>query len=63
MITHVLLLLQTFSSTAFILFLLRLTLEMLLVLVLVHFEEIGRNSPLIPDMPYLFFRDISLFPF
>jgi hypothetical protein len=38
-------------------------LETLLVLVLILFEEIGRSWPLIPDMPYLFFRDISLFPF
>jgi hypothetical protein len=35
----------------------------LLVLVLVLLEEIGRNWPLIPDMPYLFFRDIPLFSF
>jgi hypothetical protein len=63
MITRVFPLLQTFSSTAFILFLLGLTLETLLVLVLILFEEIGRSWPLIPDMPYLFFRDISLFPF
>jgi hypothetical protein len=35
----------------------------LLVLVLVFFEEIGGSWPLIPDMPYLFFRDISLFSF
>jgi hypothetical protein len=40
-----------------------LTLEMLLVLVLILLEEIGRSWPLIPDMPYLFFRDISLFSF
>jgi hypothetical protein len=38
-------------------------LEALLVLVFILFEEIGRSRPLIPDMPYLFFRDISLFPF
>jgi hypothetical protein len=43
MITRVFPLLQTFPSMAFILFLLRLTLEMLLVLVLVLFEEIGRS--------------------
>jgi hypothetical protein len=63
MITRVFPLLQTFPNTVFILFLLRLTLEALLVLVLIFFEEIGRSWPLIPDMPYLFFRDISLFPF
>jgi hypothetical protein len=54
---------SNFPSTAFILFLLRLALEMLLVLILIFFEEIGRNWPLIPDMPYLFFCDISFFPF
>jgi hypothetical protein len=27
------------------------------------FEEIGRSWPLILDMPYLFFCEISLFPF
>jgi hypothetical protein len=63
MITRVFPLLQTFPSTAFILFLLRLALETLLVLVLILFAEIGRSWPLIPDMPYLFFRDIYLFPF
>jgi hypothetical protein len=63
MITHVFPLLQTFPSMAFILFLLRLALETLLVPVLVFFEEIERSWSLIPDMPYLFFRDISLFPF
>jgi hypothetical protein len=47
----------------FILFLLRLALETMLVLVLILFEEIGRSWLLIPDMPYLFFRNISLFPF
>jgi hypothetical protein len=62
MITRIFPLLQTFPSTAFILFLLRLTLEMLLVVVFILFEEIGRSWPLIPNMPYLFFRDISLFP-
>jgi hypothetical protein len=62
MITRVFPLLQTFSYTAFILFLLRLALETLLVLVLLLFEEIGRNWPLIPDMPYLFFHDIIPFP-
>jgi hypothetical protein len=36
-------LLQTFPSTAFILFLLRLALETLLVLVFILFEEIGRS--------------------
>jgi hypothetical protein len=40
MITRVFPLLQTFPSTAFILFLLRLTLETLLVLVFIFFEEI-----------------------
>jgi hypothetical protein len=63
MITRVFWLLQTFPSMAFMLFFLRLTLETLLVLVLVLFEEIGRSWPMILDMPYLFFRDISLFPF
>jgi hypothetical protein len=61
MITRIFPLLQTFPSMAFILFLLRLVLETLLVLVFILFEEIGRSWPLIPDMPYLFFRDISLF--
>jgi hypothetical protein len=55
MITRIFPLLQTFPSTALILFLPRLT--------LVLFEEIGRSRPLIPDVPYLLFRDISLFPF
>jgi hypothetical protein len=63
MITRIFPLLQIFRSTAFILFLLRLALEMLLVLVFILFEEIGRSWPLVPDMPYLFFRDISVFPF
>jgi hypothetical protein len=36
---------------------------MLLVLVLILLEEIGRSWPLIPDMPYLLFYDISLFSF
>jgi hypothetical protein len=48
---------------ALILFLLHLTLETLLVLVFILFEEIRRSRPLIPDMPYLLFHDISLFPF
>jgi hypothetical protein len=34
-----------------------------LVLVLVLLEENGRSWPLIRDMPYLFFCDISLFSF
>jgi hypothetical protein len=63
MITRIFPLLQTFPTTAFIFFLLRLMLETLLVLVFILFEEIGRSWPLILDMPYLFFRDISLFPF
>jgi hypothetical protein len=63
MIMRIFPLLHTFPGTAFILFLLRLVLETLLVLVFILFEEIGRRWPLIPDMPYLFFRDISLFPF
>jgi hypothetical protein len=48
---------------AFIHFLLRLALVTLLVLVFILFEDIERSWPLIPDMPYLFFHDISLFPF
>jgi hypothetical protein len=63
MITRISPFLQTFPSTALILFLLRLTLEMLLVLVFILFEEIRKSRPLIPDMPYLLLRDISLFPF
>jgi hypothetical protein len=63
MITRIFPLLQTFPSTAFMFFLLQLTLETLLVLVFILFEEIGRSWLLIPDMPYLFFRDISLLPF
>jgi hypothetical protein len=63
MITCISPLLQTFLSTALIFFFLRLTLEALLVLVLILFEEIGRSQSLIPNMPYLFFRDISIFPF
>jgi hypothetical protein len=63
MITHISPLLQTFPGVVLILFLLCLTLETLLVLVFILFEEIGRSRPLIPDMPYLFFHDISLFPF
>jgi hypothetical protein len=43
MITHIFSLLQTFPSMAFIFFLLRLTLETLLVLVFILFEEIGRS--------------------
>jgi hypothetical protein len=63
MITCILPLPQTFPSTALILFLLQLMLETLLVLVFIFFEEIGRSRPLIPDMPYLLFHDISIFPF
>jgi hypothetical protein len=63
MITHIFPLLQTSPRMVFIFFLLRLALEMLLVLVFILFEEIGRSWSLIPDMPYLFFRHISLFPF
>jgi hypothetical protein len=63
MIMRIFLLLQTFPSMAFILFLLRLALETLLVLVFILFEEIGRSWPLILGMPYLFFCDISLSPF
>jgi hypothetical protein len=37
--------------------------ETLLVLVFILFEEIGRSWPLIPNVPYLLFLDISLFPF
>jgi hypothetical protein len=62
MITRISPLLQTFPSTALILFLLRLMLETLLVLVFILFEEIGRSRPLIPEVPYLLLRDISLFP-
>jgi hypothetical protein len=62
MITRISPLLQTFPSTALILFILRFTLEMLLVLVFILFEEIIRSWPLIPDVPYLLFRDVSLFP-
>jgi hypothetical protein len=63
MITRISTLLQTFPSTVLILFILQLTLETLLVLVFILFEEVGRSWPLIPNMPYLLFRDISLFPF
>jgi hypothetical protein len=63
MITRISPLLQTFPSTALILFLLRLTLETLLVPVFILFEEIGRSWQQISDMPYLLLRDISLFPF
>jgi hypothetical protein len=63
MITRISPLLQTFLSTALIFFLLRLTLETLLVLVFILFEEIERSRPLILDVPYLFFRDIPVFPF
>jgi hypothetical protein len=38
-------------------------LETLLVLVFILFKEIGRSRSFIPDMLYLFFCDISLFPF
>jgi hypothetical protein len=61
MITRISPLLQTFPSTALILF--RLTLETLLVPVFILFEEIGRSWQQISDMPYLLLRDISLFPF
>jgi hypothetical protein len=63
MITRISPLLQTFPSTALILFILRFTLETLLVLVFILFEEIGRSRPLIPDVPYLLFHDVSLSPF
>jgi hypothetical protein len=63
MITRISPLLQTFSSTALILFILRFMLKTLLVLVFILFEEIRRSWPLIPDMPYLLFPDVSLFPF
>jgi hypothetical protein len=63
MITHISPLLQTFPSTALILFHFQLTLETLLVLVFILFEEIERSQTLIPDVPHLLLRDISLFPF
>jgi hypothetical protein len=50
LITRISPLLQTFPSTALILFILRFTLETLLVLVFILFEEIGRSRPLIPNM-------------
>jgi hypothetical protein len=53
---------SNFPSTALILFILRFTLETLLVLVFILFEEIGKGRSLIPDVPYLLFCDISLFP-
>jgi hypothetical protein len=55
--------LQALPSTAFILFILRFTLEMLLVLVFILLEEMEGSQPLIPYVPYLLFRDVFLFPF
>jgi hypothetical protein len=63
MLTRISSLLQTFSSMALVLFILRFTQDTLLVLVFILFEEIRRSWPLNPDMPYLLLRDISLFPF
>jgi hypothetical protein len=61
MITHISSLLLTFPSTALLLFILRFMLETLLVLVFILFEEVGRSRLLIPDVPYLLFRDVALF--
>jgi hypothetical protein len=36
---------------------------MLEVLVFILLEEMEGSRPLIPDMPYLLFRDVFLFPF
>jgi hypothetical protein len=55
--------LQTLPSTALIFFILQFTLETLLVLVFILSEEMGRSRSLIPDVPYLLFRDVFLFPF
>jgi hypothetical protein len=63
MITRISPLLQTFPNTALILFILRFTLEILFVLVFILLEEMGGSWPLIPDVPYLLFHDVFLFPF
>jgi hypothetical protein len=63
MITCISPLLQTFPSTALILFILRFTLETLLVLIFILLEEMGGSQSLIPDVPYLLFCDVFLFPF
>jgi hypothetical protein len=63
MITRISSLLQTFPSTALILFILRFTLETLLVLVFILLEEMGGSRPLIPDVPYLLFVMYSFSPF
>jgi hypothetical protein len=56
-------LLQTLPSMVLTLFILRFTLEMLLVLVFILLEEMGGSRPLIPDVPYLLLRDVFLLPF
>jgi hypothetical protein len=63
MITRISSLFQTFPSTALILFILQFTLETLMVLVFILFEEMGGSRPLIPDVAYLLFCDVFLFPF
>jgi hypothetical protein len=54
---------QALPSTALVFFILRFMLEKLLVLVFVLLEEMEGSRPLIPDMPYLLFRDVFFFPF
>jgi hypothetical protein len=55
--------LQALPSTTLIFFILQFTLETLLVLVFILLEEMEGRRPLIPDMPYLLFHDVFLFPF
>jgi hypothetical protein len=63
MITCARMCLQVLPSTALIFFILRFMLETLLVLVFVLLEEMEGSRPLIPNMPYLLFRDVFLFSF
>jgi hypothetical protein len=52
---------EAFPSASFVLFVFCLMLEMLLILILVLPQKMGRNWPLIPNMPHLFFSDIIPF--
>jgi hypothetical protein len=63
MITYARMCFQALPSTALIFFILRFTLQTLLVLVFVLLEERKGSRPLISYVPYLLFRDVFFFPF
>jgi hypothetical protein len=63
MVSCILSLPEAFPSASLIFFFFSLTLETLLILILVFSQKMGRNRPLIPNMPDLFFGDIASFFF